>query len=182
MIALHCLIHSANFTDILDVVFKFSAIIIAIVNLIFLYYFFKKNFQQSKENKEVERKINWLTTLVLDYSLKYLYSFIEDIEKELIKITNADINDEIRKELVASTEELFIVLRRRFIDLLLAVDRGLYDDILHQADVLQEEIIIGIFDESSNHMEKDDFSQFFLNPITKAKTEIIKRLFLYDGI
>lgn len=168
-------------TDALDIIFKLAAIAIAVVNVVLAIYVFTKNTEKTNSFKEQDRKINWLKTLVLDHNLKYLYDIIDEIESTLggLKTPNQSIAE--KQHLIGTTDDMFITLRRKFTDTLLAVDSDLYNDVLSKADDLQEKINTSAFNSGINLSHQPMFNQMILDPITSAKTEILRHLFNYKG-
>lgn len=177
---LNCYNIASQEVNTLDIMFKIAAIIIAIVNLILLIYFFRINTKNSNENTKKDRKLLRLKTLILDHNLKYLYDFFEKIEIELSNLKLPNLDDNRKKEIVEVTDDLFIGFRRKFINTLLAIDDQLYSDILEKADNLQESINNNTFDNGINLAHLPMFNQRLLDPITNAKTEILKHLFNFE--
>ena len=75
-----------QFMQLLDIFFKTATIIIAIANLFFVVKFFNLKNKKEDADKEKDRRINWLKTLVLDHSLDSFYSFFDSLETELNKL------------------------------------------------------------------------------------------------
>ncbi|EXZ39289.1 hypothetical protein M100_1970 [Bacteroides fragilis str. 1007-1-F  len=122
-----------------------------------------------------------LKTLILDYNMKYLYLFFEDLRKETNKLTVANLSDDAKREI---NEKLLLYgneLRQKFIDPFLAIDSKLYDNILHSIDILLDNMTNSIFDEGINLSHAPKFEELIINKITNTKTHIIKLLFEYSG-
>ena len=64
---------STFFPLIVDYAYKISMVVIAVVNAFLLFYRNKKNDKKEAANKEKDRKISLLKTLILDYNLQYFY-------------------------------------------------------------------------------------------------------------
>ncbi len=178
---LHCSQSLSNQTDILDIIFKVAAIVIALFNIVITYYIFSLNQQNSDVSKEQERKMKLLKTLILDQNLKFLYDFIDQLELNLNILTNSVVSQNEKENLIEETDELFIMIRRKFVDTLLAVDNSLYSNILSKFDELQGKLYENIFNNGLNLTDKAMYNTTILKPITEAKTEILKFLFNYKG-
>lgn len=68
---------------ILDVVYKIAMILIAAFNAWFAYTIHKLKNKKEDDFKEADRKIALLKTLILDYNLKFVYEFFDNLEAHL---------------------------------------------------------------------------------------------------
>ena len=167
--------------DFLDVTFKTAMIIIAGTNVYFAQKFFYHKNSKEDADKEKDRKINWLKTLILDHNLKHYYSFFDDLETELnkLKIQNLTIKE---KEIIdENNAELFISIRRKFIDILLVVDKQIYDKIQKLFDKLQEDLTDVIFNQGINLNHQPKFDDEIMSKMCSTKTDVIKEIFKYRG-
>lgn len=168
-------------TSILDTIYKIATVCIAFINVCLVIYIFVRNTNKDNKNSEKNRKMGLLKTLILDYNMKYLYLFFEDLRKETNKLTVANLNDDTKREI---NEKLLLYgneLRQKFIDPFLAIDSILYDNILRSIDILLDNMTNNIFDEGINLSHAPKFEELIINEITNTKTHIIKLLFEYSG-
>ena len=166
-------------TSILDTIYKIATVCIAFINVCLVIYIFVRNNNKDNKNSEKNRKMSLLKTLILDYNMKYLYLFFEDLRKETNKLTVANLSDDAKREI---NEKLLLYgneLRQKFIDPFLAIDSKLYDNILHSIDILLDNMTNSIFDEGINLSHAPKFEELIINKITNTKTHIIKLLFEY---
>jgi len=167
--------------SVLDTIYKIAMICIAFFNIFFAIYIF--NFKNRKDDyaNERNRKIGLLKSLVLDHNMKYLYDFFENIDKEVqaLKLLNININE--KRNTNDNLINLGIILRQNFIDTLIAIDKGLYTDIILTTDNLLDTLTENIFDEGINLSHLPMFEQKITKLITENKTSIIKTLFSYKG-
>lgn len=166
---------------ILDVAFKLATILIAVLNVILTIYVFHRNTKRTNSQKEEDRKMVWFKTLILDQNLTHLYDFFELLEEDLTRLNLNALNIEEKQKVIESTDDLFINLRRKFIDPLLGIDKNLYEKILEKLDLLQEKISIAVFDEGLNLNHLPMFKEKMLTPVSNTKTSVIKSLFNYRG-
>ena len=167
--------------SILDTIYKIATVCIAFINVCLVIYIFVRNNNKDNKNSEKNRKMSLLKTLILDYNMKYLYLFFEDLRKETNKLTVANLSNDAKREL---NEKLLLYgneLRQKFIDPFLAIDSKLYDNILHSIDILLDNMTNSIFDEGINLSHAPKFEELIINKITNTKTHIIKLLFEYSG-
>lgn len=167
--------------SILDTIYKIATVCIAFINVCLVIYIFVRNNNKDNKNSEKNRKMSLLKTLILDYNMKYLYLFFEDLRKETNKLTVANLNNDAKREI---NEKLLLYgneLRQKFIDPFLAIDSKLYDNILHSIDILLDNMTNSIFDEGINLSHAPKFEELIINKITNTKTHIIKLLFEYSG-
>ena len=167
--------------SILDTIYKIATVCIAFINVCLVIYIFVRNNNKDNKNSEKNRKMSLLKTLILDYNMKYLYLFFEDLRKETNKLTVANLSNDAKREI---NEKLLLYgneLRQKFIDPFLAIDSKLYDNILHSIDILLDNMTNSIFDEGINLSHAPKFEEIIINKITNTKTHIIKLLFEYSG-
>lgn len=165
----------------LEIGSKLALVIIAILNLYFAKKFFNfKNVKDDKD-KEKDRKIQWLKSLILDHNLKHFYDFFDKLDAELDKLKQDNLTIEDKKEINAKIAEQFVFLRHKFIDMLLAVDNRLYDTFIESSDNLQDHITTAIFDQGINLTHQTKFDEVIKRKLMETKTEFIKCLFGYRG-
>lgn len=168
-------------TDTLDIIFKLAAILIAFMNVVLAFYVFTRNSKKADSVSENDRKIHLLKTLILDHNLKFFYDLVDKLETKLNELLTNNLTVDQKQEIINSTDDLFISLRRKFTDNLLAVDKDLFEDVLNKLDDLQGSLNSTIFNDGVNLSHKPMFDKMILDPITKAKTEILRVLFNYKG-
>jgi hypothetical protein len=165
----------------LDNIYKVAMVIIAGTNVFFAHKFF--NFKNNKEDndKEKDRKINWLKTLILDHNLKHFYVFFEQIEIELLKLNTSNLTDSDKQVIDENNAELFINIRRKFTDIFLVVDKIIYNDVMKSFDSLQSKLTETIFNQGINLAYKPKFEDEIMSKVCATKTEIISKIFNYRG-
>lgn len=164
-----------------DYICDVSMIIIAIVNVVLLIYTFHQGSSQENMHLEKNRRINLLNTLVIDYTMHYLYSFFDDIIKETERLQVEGVGDEIKQDIESKIQDHCRRFRMHFIDTLLAIDKSLYERILDQSDTLQGYLSNAIFDEGYNYSNQPKFDEIITNKISQIRTEMIRILFSYTG-
>jgi hypothetical protein len=168
-------------TNYLDIAFKVATISIAIFNAIFAIKIFNLKTEQDKIDKNRDRKIQLLKTLILDHNFKNFYSIFDEIEDELIKLKETNLSDDKKSIIDSNLSELFIKLRRKFYDSLLAIETPLYDEIKKQSDELQSHFSLTIFDPGINLSHIPKYDDLINEKLINTKTAIIKELFGYRG-
>ena len=167
--------------SLLDTLYKVSMIVIAICNFVFsLYIFVSKN---SKEDidKEANRKLGLLKTLVLDHKLSILYNKFSELSNETKILLTKKMSDQEKSNLDEKLAEIFISLRLEFVLLLSAVDEALYVKILASLDRLQEKLTTALFDSGINLDVNPKYNYYIQKPINDIQISIIKELFKYKG-
>jgi hypothetical protein len=119
--------------------------------------------------------------LVLDHNLKNYHSIFDNIETQLILLQQPSLNYNDKQIIDTSIADLFIQLRSKFYDSLLAIDDSLYESIKGMADALQTHFTETIFDPGINLTHIPKFDELISQKMTTTKTEIIKKLFNYRG-
>lgn len=167
--------------SILDAVYKIATVCIAFINVLLVFYIFRRNTNKDTKNIEKNRKLSLLKILILDYNMQHLYQFFEDLKLESKKLTVNNLDDVAKKEINEKMLSYGNELRQKFIDPFLAIDSNLYNNILHSVDKLQDSMTNTIFDEGINLSHAPKFNELITSEITKTKTQIIKLLFEYSG-
>ncbi len=170
-----------NYMNILDIAFKSATICIAGFNAFFAVKIFRLKDKKDETEKEKDRKIQLLKTLVLDHNLKNYHSIFDNIDEQLILLQQPNLTNDDKQIIDTSIADLFIQLRRKFYDSLLAIDDTLYEIIKGKADALQTYITETIFDPGVNLTHIPKFDELISQKMTTTKTEIIKKLFNYRG-
>ena len=172
---------SIDYLLILDIAFKTATICIVGFNAYFAVKIFKLKDKKDETEKEKDRKIQLLKTLVLDHNLKNYHLIFERIENELTKLQAPNLTDIDKQDIDSNIGNHFIEPRSKFYDSLLAIDDTLYEKIKKKSDSLQTHFTETIFDQGVNLTHLPKYDEMIIQPMTTAKTEIIKSLFTYRG-
>jgi hypothetical protein len=167
--------------DYLDIAFKSATICIALFNAYFVIKIFRVKNKNDECEKERDRKIQLLKTLVLDHNLKNFYSIFDEIEDELLKLKQANLLIQNKKNIDSNIQNMFINLRRKFYNPLLAVEDDLFVNIEQKCDELQSHFSLTIFDAGINLSHLPKYDDLINEKLIETKTNIIKTLFSYRG-
>jgi hypothetical protein len=162
---------------ILNIFYKIATVIIAFANISLVYYIFKENTKRDSSQKEKDRKINLLKTLVLDYGMKYVYQFFDEIDSETKKLKNRDLDVSAKRAINDSLLSYGKTLEQKFTDLFCGINPKLRTDIKDKTDDLLDVFTESIFDEGINLYAEGKFNDLIVTKITDYKSEIIKILF-----
>jgi len=166
--------------DIVDFFFKLATMSIAVFNILFAIYIFKLKNKKDDSDKEKDRRISLLKTLVLDHNLKYFYDFFDELAAVLEELKTG-LDDAEKSTIKTKADVKFILLRRQFTDTFLAVDKSLYTTIIDKMDILQDELTYCIFDAGVNLTHEPKFNEMITNKLIDKKTAILSMLFMYRG-
>ena len=97
-------------------------IVIAICNFVFRSYIFVCKNSKADIDKEANRKLGLLKTLVLDHKLSILYNKFSELSNETKILLTKKMSDQEKSNLDEKLAEIFISLRLEFVLLLSAVD------------------------------------------------------------
>ena len=167
-----------SFSLIIDYAYKISMVVIAVVNAFLLFFRNRKNDKKNATNKEKDRKIMLLKTLILDYNLQFFYKTFETIEKELAVLKQRDCN---KAELEPKLQSLFNELFEKFIYFISAVDTKLYEELRDKCDHCRDTLIENIADEGVNLWAEHQYTQKIKNVVEGDKQKMIALLFGYKG-
>ena len=167
-----------TFSLIVDYAYKISMVIIAIVNASLLFCRNKKVDKIDEENKEKNRKITLLKTLILDYNLHSFYEIFEQIETELQVLKKKDC-DKIALE--PKLQILFNQLFEKFINFISAVDSNLYDELKDKCDHCRDTLIGNIADDGVNLWVENQYKDKIKGVIESDKKSMLSLMFAYQG-
>ena len=167
--------------SVLENTYFIATLLIAAVNVVLIFYVFVKNNKKEEAKNEKNRKISLLKTLVLDYNLDKLYLFFDSVCEKTNLIHANNLSDEEKGKINEEIADLATIFRQNFNDLVIAIDKNLYDKILRKTDELIDGLTDKIFDEGINLSHKPKFDEVITKEIRKSKTDIIKILFSYSG-
>lgn len=172
---------SSALTDWLDVIYKIAMIFIASANVSFAFYIFRSKNKKDDYIHEKNRKIGLLKSLILDYNMKYLYDFFDNIDNETQALKTKDLSNEDKKIINDKIIDYGKSLRQKFIDTLLAIDKKLYTELLSFSDELIDNLTETIFNEGINLSHQPMYDEKINKLVTETKTSIIETLFGYKG-
>jgi hypothetical protein len=164
---------------ILDVVYKIAMILIAAFNAWFAYTIHKLKNKKEDDFKEADRKIALLKTLILDYNLKFVYEFFDNLEAHLSGLNERKAD---KRAIESHIQADFKRLNEKFVNLLSAVDRKLYDKILDISDSCRDKLVTNIGNEGVNLYVEAQYKNLIKNPYDDIKRTILSELFGYKGM
>lgn len=167
-----------SFLKLVDILYKFATVLIALFNVFFAVYIYRTKDKKEDDNKEADRKIGLLKTLILDYNLKYVYIFFDDLEPHLSVLKNRGTDKKIVEQ---NIQRLFKDLNEKFIYFLSAVDKKLYQKILDKSDNFRDILVANIGDEGVNIYVERQYNELIDKPYKDFKKTIIQDLFSYTG-
>ena len=165
----------------LDNICKMATVFIAVANILWIVYVFFQNKKSTDDRDERSRKIGLLKTLVLDCSIPHLYKFFSDVKDEVKKLREKNLTDDTKKEINATIIELEQKFENDFLDVLLAINDSLYDNLKTQADNMVDQFTDAIFDPGINLYVEDKFNDKIASKLVETKRMMIKTLFSYKG-
>ena len=165
-----------------DITFNICTIVCTIINVVLVYHIYKQGNKRDDEKTENQHRINMFQVLILNYNIQCLYDFYNELintvntlqTPELSEKQKIEINDKI-------VNEIGIAFRVKFVDCLNAISPSLYKEILEQLDSLTDDITVAIFDEGIKLSHKPKFDELITAKIFRTKTEMLRRIFEYDG-
>ena len=164
---------------ILDVVYKIAMILIAAFNAWFAYTIHKLKNKKEDDFKEADRKIALLKTLILDYNLKFVYEFFDNLEAHLSGLNERKAD---KRAIESHIQADFKRLNEKFVNLLSAVDRKLYDKILDISDSCRDKLVTNIGNEGVNLYVEAQYKNLIKKPYDDIKRIILSELFGYKGM
>ncbi|MDI9337175.1 MAG: hypothetical protein QM539_01985 [Alphaproteobacteria bacterium] len=179
LMAINCI---NNLMTNIDILSKIGTVTIAILNLCFAIKIFYFKDKKDDKEKEKDRKMQLLKTLILDHNLKHYYSIFDDIKRNVEELKTDNLIEEKKQEEDKCLESSFIQFRNNFYDFLLAIDVDLYNGIKNEADILQAHLTNTIFDAGINLSHQSKFDELITQKISESQSKIIEILFKYRGV
>lgn len=170
---------SYSLMSILDVFYKIAMIFIAAFNAWFAYTIHKLKNKKEDDFKEADRKIALLKTLILDYNLKFVYEFFNNLEAHLSGLNEREAD---KRAIESHIQADFKRLNEKFVNLLSAVDRKLYDKILDISDSCRDKLVTNIGNEGVNLYVEAQYKKLIKKPYDDIKRTILSELFGYKGM
>jgi hypothetical protein len=164
--------------SVFEIAEKLATITIAVSTLIFSFYIY--NYQLKKDNKSL--KLDWYRLIIIESKFEEFFVFFMRVNSSLEKIKNSpNITEDEKSDINQEVLEHLLKLRLEFVSLLLAVDKMLYDCVLHQFDELYDSITIKLADEDLNLFDKDVYEDEITKHISSYKTKILKMFVDFKG-
>lgn len=171
--------------SIVDYAYKCSMVIIAVVNFIYVRKLNEKKSTEERNKEQEERakerkaqKISYLKTLVYEENLPNLYAFFVNLENEIIRLKEKDVD---KKEIEQKLQTVFKELRSKFIIVLSAAVPELGQKVQDIADKMLDQLVANMSDEGINLWVERYYNDMIKKVYEGGKVEIISTLFNYDG-
>jgi hypothetical protein len=165
-----------NETDLLDKVDKISNIIIATFTLIFSIYIWYISQHKEKKTEHTSRKVDFLKSIVLDNNLIYFFQFHDQILAFLESFKDRTINDSDRSTINILMIDELTKYRLKFYDIILPIDRNLYDTLKNDSDTLIDNLTHKIFDITIDHFDTRNFENSISNLIIETRNKSLEAI------
>ena len=166
--------------SLLDIFSNWANIIIAAAALIFTIYIFFFNNNREEEKNQKDRQSESLKTIILEHNLKFFFNFYEDIFKIIHPVSEKILTDDEKSVLNDEMQNSQKLLRLKFLDLLLAVDKQLYNEILANTDQLIDNLTEKLFDEGINLQHYPKFEEEVIERLSTSKTNSVRVLYNFN--
>lgn len=169
-----------NETDLLDKVDKISNIIIATFTLGFSIYIWYVSQHKEKKNEHTSRKVDFLKSIVLDNNLVYFFQFHDQILTFLESFKGRTISNSDRSTISLLMIDELSRYRLRFYDLILPIDRKLYETLKNSSDTLIDDLTIKIFDTTFDHFNIQNFENSISNLIIETRNKSLEAIIFVE--
>lgn len=120
-------------------------------------------------------------SLILDYNLDHFYKFFQETDFELQKLKSNTLTLKAKQKINETIKDHQISLRKNFVDMLLAVDKNLYNDTLNELDILVDYFTEIMFNPDILLTQSEGFEAHISQKLIETKTNILKIFFGYKG-
>ena len=172
--------NTVNQLSNLEIYNMYANIVIAVLALLFsiyIYYITKKN-ENNKNNKDRENES--FNVFIIQHNLKSLFIFYDDILSIMKPLEMNKLTDDEKQLINDKLQDSLKSLRFGFIDLFLAIDKNLYDNMKNITDSVVDELTNEMFDEGINLNNTQKFEDEIISRISQSKTETIKKLYDFN--
>lgn len=191
-----CINFDLAMSDIADV----ANIIIAVATLLLGYYIFiyqrrkdKKDKEEAEEKdqdnkqenlrlQEQNIRIQWFKELIIQPHLSNVNGFYDCLYTLESQIKHSPLNEDDKQELNSFIKQELSFLRKTFVDVLIGIDRKLYDEIITNLDNLIDSITRAIFNENLDLTDKNTFEKEINSRISYSRNDLIKNIYNYKGV
>lgn len=156
-------------------------VLIAIANIGLILYIFFRERKSGNDDKEKNRKLGLLKTLIIDYNMDRFYKFYKNVIESTQPLLSEKIDNTLKTDVNEAILALSTEFRQEFVDLFLAIDHNLYNKIIDETDSLTDCITKSLFDEGINLSYKPKFHDEIEAKINETRTNTLKILFSYKG-
>ena len=179
---------SITFSGIVDIAYKLSMVAIAAFNILYVIKLNKAQNQNKEAQRESERRMDLLKTIVLIPNLRKMYGFLDKLWAELEKLKlekeeykNADKENAVKKEIEPAIQALFASFRSDFIIVLNATTSALGEKVKEISDAMRDTILSNMADEGVNLWVLKYFNDKIKSVYEKGKMDMVNALFNYNG-
>ncbi|MGZ9677348.1 hypothetical protein [Flavobacterium sp. GNP001] len=169
-----------NEADLLDKVDKISNIIIATFTLMFSIYIWHISNHKEKKIGHTSRKVDFLKSIVLDNNLIYFFQFHDQILTFLESFKGRIISDSDRTTISVLMIDELSKYRLRFYDLILPIDRKLYETLKNSSDTLIDDLTNKIFDITIDHFSAPNFEGSISNLIIETRNKSLEAIIFVE--
>ena len=104
-----------------------------------------------------------------------------EVKIEVKKLREKNLTDDAKKKINATIIELEQKFENDFLDVLLAINDDLYENMKMQTDSMVDQFTNAIFDPGINLYVEDKFNDKIASKLVETKRMMIKTLFSYKG-
>ena len=177
-----------TFSGFVDIAYKLSMVAIAAFNILYVIKLNKAQNQDKEVQRESERRMDLLKTIVLVPNLTKMYSFLDQLWTELEKLKlekevdkNADKENAVKNEIEPTIQALFASFRSNFIIVLNATTPALGKKVNDISDAMRDTILSNMGDEGVNLWVLKYFNDKIKSVFEKGKMDMVNALFNYNG-
>lgn len=178
----------SSFGGVIDVLYKLSMVAIALFNVFYVIRLNKIQNQDKQSQRQTERRMDLLKTIVLIPNIKKMYKFLDNLWIELEKLKlegenekNSDKENTVKKEIEPIIQSQFSTFRSDFIIALNATTPSLGNKIEQISDTMRDTLLENMADPGINLWVANYFNDKIKSVFEKGKMDLLNALFNYNG-
>lgn len=162
-----------------------AQIIIALVNIALAYnvFVYQRGHNERTRNQtallhEQNIKLQWFKELIITPNIKAVYQFYDNLEQIKTKITSDNLTDDQIININSYIKQEASTLRKSFIDIILYIDKKLYEKIIGNVDDLVTKLTEAVSNDEYKLTNTKTFETHITTPIAYSKNNLLS--FIYN--
>lgn len=136
---------------------------------------------ESQRQQEKNIRLQWYKDVVITPRVDKLHRFFERLHTLREKITTPDLDNDSKIALIDFCKYESSLLRKEFTDFILPINKGLYDQLINEFDILIDSLT-QTFDNDTLKLNNPTVYEEYINKcIVKAYTKVFTLIFSYRG-
>lgn len=171
-----------DLSDISQVIIASANIIMAFYVLIYQRRHDKRTEHLTADLNQQNIKLQWFKELVIQRNVEIMFSFYTKLNSLKEDIINIDLSEDKIIELNRFINDEASILRTSFYDVILFINKGLYDHIENNIDNLVTKLTEAISNDDYDLKDDNVYNKVITTPINYSKNTLIALIYNFQGM